>query len=160
MWPVCLKPVTCGLPLFVVNDHLADRSWGSHQVMLGPMQSLHPVPWFCIYEQPQNFCSLVFKGHWGTHSRGFYPFHSIPSGGKGPFLFPYLFMMRYVPKQISSATVMVNLIRCDGGPTTRAAAEAAEAHPVSCHITQDRGPPHLTGSGSLSLGTDVLGFML
>lgn len=39
---------------------------------------------------------------------------------------------------------MVNLIRCDGGPTNRAAASAAEVRPVSCHITQNLGPPHRT----------------
>lgn len=127
--------------LSVFNDHLADRSLRSHQVVLGPLQLPRPAPWFCVYEEPWSFCSLVFKGHW---SRGLHPFYSTPSRGKGPFLSPYLFMMRYVPQRIPSATVMVNLIRCDGGPTTRAAARAAEARPVSCHITRDGGPPHLT----------------
>lgn len=56
--------------------------------------------------------------------------------------------------------VMVNLIRCDGGPGTRADASTTAVRPVSCHITRNLGPPHLTGSGSLSLGTDLSGFML
>lgn len=102
----------------------------------------------------------MFKGHWCTSGKGLYLFYSVLSGGKGPFLFPYLFMMRYVAKLFPSATVMVNLIRCDGGPTTRAASSAAEEHPVSCHITRNPRPSHSTGSGSLSLGTDLSGFML
>lgn len=157
---MCHQAVACTFSLSMVNDHLVNRSLRHHQVVLGLSQSLCLAPCFFVWEELWSFHSLMFKERWCTYSEGLHPFYSIPSRGKGPFLFPYLFMMRHVPKPIPSATVMVNLIRCDGGPTTRAAARAAEVHRVSCHITRNLGPPHLTGSGSLSLSTDLLGFML
>lgn len=68
----------------------------------------------------------VFKGQWCTPGEGLRPSYIIPGGGKGPFLFPYMFMTQCFPRPITSATVMADLIRCDGGSTTRAAGRAAE----------------------------------
>lgn len=101
------------------------------------------VPGLSLQKGPWASLSLLFKGQWRTPGEGLHPSCIIPGGGKGPFLFPYLFMMRWLPKPITSATVMADLIHCDGGSTTRAAWRATEVWL--------RFMPHYTESRSASL---------
>lgn len=84
------------------------------------------VPGLSLQMGSWAFLSMVFKGQRCPPGEGLHPSYIIPDGGKGPFLFPYLFMMRYVPKPITSATVMADLIHCDEDSTTEAAGRATE----------------------------------
>lgn len=84
------------------------------------------VPGLSLQKGSWASLSVVFKGQRCTPGEGLHPSYIIPGGGEGPFLFPYLFMMRYVPKPITSATVMADLIHCDGDSTTEAAGRATE----------------------------------
>lgn len=108
-------------------------------VLCGPSCS-QPAP----AEGALDFSALCLKGSGAQQGRDC-THHTLSrvGGGKGPILFPYVFMMQYVPEPITSATVMADLIRCDGGSTTRAAGRAAEV--------LLRFMPHYTESRSASL---------
>lgn len=108
-----------------------------------------------------RFSALLFKRHWCSCTWGTSLLYSIMRRGKAPFLFFHMFMMRYVPKQITSATVMVFLMQCDSYFTERTAVKhIADVHP--CDMPHYKEPEYLTWlpfSVYLSPSRDVWRFM-
>lgn len=140
-WVPLLQPTTC----FFILDHWSHLCvlkqaliWDLFNVSAASLSALW-VDW--RLSPPIS----LFIRHWCTHSYTTSPLYSIMSWGKAPFLFSHLFMMWYVPKQITSATVMVSLMRCDsritGGATGK---HITDVHP--CYM------PHYSGSVGTALG--------